>query len=212
MQAEPQRDALADYEEQILRWLEPDETAGQLLRRTYVQPLRTGLPLIDRFTTLRGGQVGGQGGCMLLCRYVCSKPRPSAGTWRSLQGRLHPASCRLILLRRAPCPHTGAGDSVGGGLRAHHRAAASGRLVHPSCALQWHRLRRAGGCVAGGQGAVLASACEGCWAILPCRASCSVCKAPVWSASGMLSVTARVCSRCQVQPTCCSSTWTAKWT
>ncbi len=54
---EPQRDALADYEEQILQWLQPDETAGQLLRRTYVQPLRTGLPLIDRFTTLRGGQV-----------------------------------------------------------------------------------------------------------------------------------------------------------
>lgn len=57
---EPQRDALADYEEQILQWLQPDETAGQLLRRTYVQPLRTGLPLIDRFTTLRGGQVGGE--------------------------------------------------------------------------------------------------------------------------------------------------------
>ncbi|PRW59359.1 DNA repair XRCC2-like protein isoform X1 isoform A [Chlorella sorokiniana] len=57
MEAEPQWDALADYEEQILQWLQPDETAGQLLRRTYVQPLRTGLPLIDRFTTLRGGQV-----------------------------------------------------------------------------------------------------------------------------------------------------------
>lgn len=57
MAAEPAADALADYEEQILRWLEPDETAGQLLRRTYVQPLRTGLPLVDRFTTLRGSQV-----------------------------------------------------------------------------------------------------------------------------------------------------------
>lgn len=76
MEAEPQRDALADYEEQILQWLQPDETAGQLLRRTYVQPLRTGLPLIDRFTTLRGGQVDGQGCCCCcdVASTICHAP------------------------------------------------------------------------------------------------------------------------------------------
>ena len=47
----------SDAEEEARRFLQPDETAGQLLDRTYVEPLHTGLPLIDRFLAFRGGQV-----------------------------------------------------------------------------------------------------------------------------------------------------------
>ena len=46
-----------DAEDEVLRFLRPDETAAQLLARTYVQPLHTGLPLIDRVLSFRGGQV-----------------------------------------------------------------------------------------------------------------------------------------------------------
>lgn len=51
--------------EEVQRFLAADETAAQLLARTFVAPLRTGLPLIDRFLSFRGGQVlevaGGSG-------------------------------------------------------------------------------------------------------------------------------------------------------
>ena len=40
-----------------LDFLRPDETALQLLARTWVQPLHTGLHLIDRHISLRGPQV-----------------------------------------------------------------------------------------------------------------------------------------------------------
>jgi hypothetical protein len=48
---------MEDELEQVQRFLAPDETAAQLLARTFVAPLRTGLPLIDRFLAFRGGQV-----------------------------------------------------------------------------------------------------------------------------------------------------------
>lgn len=78
---------MEDLEEETRRWLEPDETAGQLLRRTYVQPLKTGLPLVDRFIAFRGGQVGGAGvhsqsgrsqpDGAVCCGGVCSSTRGS---------------------------------------------------------------------------------------------------------------------------------------
>ena len=48
---------MEDELEQVQRFLAPEETAAQLLARTFVAPLRTGLPLIDRFLAFRGGQV-----------------------------------------------------------------------------------------------------------------------------------------------------------
>lgn len=48
---------MEQFEAEARRWLQPDETAAQLLARTFVAPLRTGLPLVDRFLSFRGGQV-----------------------------------------------------------------------------------------------------------------------------------------------------------
>lgn len=39
--------------EQIYAFLAADETAAEFLARTYVAPLRTGVPLIDNRTSLR---------------------------------------------------------------------------------------------------------------------------------------------------------------
>ncbi|PSC75347.1 elongation factor Ts [Micractinium conductrix] len=47
----------AAFEAELAAFLAPDESAASLLARTFVVPLRTGLPLIDRFTSFRGGQV-----------------------------------------------------------------------------------------------------------------------------------------------------------
>ena len=38
-------------------FLEPQETAAELLARTFVAPLRSGVPVIDQHTALRPGHV-----------------------------------------------------------------------------------------------------------------------------------------------------------
>eukprot|EP00887_Chlorella_sp_A99_P000609 scaffold5.g609.t1 len=49
-------DALA-AQHRLLAFLRPDETAAELLARTYVEPLLTGVPLVDRHAPLRAGHV-----------------------------------------------------------------------------------------------------------------------------------------------------------
>ncbi|KAI3439111.1 hypothetical protein D9Q98_001520 [Chlorella vulgaris] len=76
-----------DPEEATRAWLQPDETAAQLLARTFVEPLRTGLPLIDRFLAFRGGQVleiASAAGCgrttaLLQVAATCIMPQDAAG-------------------------------------------------------------------------------------------------------------------------------------
>ncbi|GAB4815729.1 hypothetical protein N2152v2_002775 [Parachlorella kessleri] len=44
-------------EAELLAFLRPDETVAQLLARTYVEPLYTGVSLLDNFVSLRPGNV-----------------------------------------------------------------------------------------------------------------------------------------------------------
>ena len=44
-------------EAELLAFLRPDETAAELLARTYVEPLYTGVSLLDNFVSLRPGNV-----------------------------------------------------------------------------------------------------------------------------------------------------------
>jgi hypothetical protein len=44
-----------DAEAEWLAFLEPQETAAALLARTFVAPLRSGVPAIDQHTALRPG-------------------------------------------------------------------------------------------------------------------------------------------------------------
>jgi ABC-type transport system involved in cytochrome c biogenesis ATPase subunit len=53
-------------EEDVRRFLEPDESAAQLLARLQAEQLQTGLPFIDAHMTLRPGtllEVVGPAGC-----------------------------------------------------------------------------------------------------------------------------------------------------
>lgn len=43
--------------DEVLAFLRPDETAAAFLARSYVASLPTGVPLIDGFVSLRGGNV-----------------------------------------------------------------------------------------------------------------------------------------------------------
>ena len=44
-------------EAELLAFLRPDETAAELLARTYVEPFYTGLPLVDQHVSFRPGNV-----------------------------------------------------------------------------------------------------------------------------------------------------------
>lgn len=86
-QQQRQHQAEEDPEEVWRRWLEPDETAAALLQRTWQEPLRTGLPLIDRAMALRGGQVleiashagAGRTTTLLHVAASCVLPREAGG-------------------------------------------------------------------------------------------------------------------------------------
>lgn len=75
------------FDAELAAFLAPDETAAALLARTFVEPLRTGLPLIDRFTSFRGGQLlelAGPAGCgrttaLLQVAVTCILPEVANG-------------------------------------------------------------------------------------------------------------------------------------
>jgi RecA/RadA recombinase len=104
-QPQQQEQEEEDPEEAWRRWLLPDETAAALLQRTWVEPLHTGLPLIDRFMALRGGQV--------------LEIASSAGAGRTT-ALLHVAACCVL-------PREAGGVAYGG------KAGASRWARHASC-------------------------------------------------------------------------------
>ncbi|KAL4434432.1 hypothetical protein ABPG75_000873 [Micractinium tetrahymenae] len=75
------------FDAELAAFLAPDETAASLLARTFVTPLRTGLPLVDRFTSFRGGQLlelAGAAGCgrttaLLQVAVTCILPEVAGG-------------------------------------------------------------------------------------------------------------------------------------
>lgn len=79
--------AAADDDSELAAFLAPDETAALMLARTFMEPLRTGLPLVDRFTSFRGGQLlelAGAAGCgrttaLLQVAVTCILPEVAGG-------------------------------------------------------------------------------------------------------------------------------------
>lgn len=114
--------AEAALEAELAAFLAPDETAASLLARTFVAPLRTGLPLVDHFTSLRGRQlleIASAAGCgrttaLLQIAATCILPEVLGGVAYGGRG----GGCCLQLLlwwrRRVPSSCWRAGRQAGG--------------------------------------------------------------------------------------------------